>query len=75
MPDINKFKTTANTTIAVQCECPVLNRKYIGCIRELHFFGHSTVASGWLILGTRNSYIQVAALDFLKKSLWGKTGR
>ena len=31
---------TANTTVALQCECPVLNHKYIGHIIELHLIGH-----------------------------------
>ena len=32
----NKKVTTFNTTIAICCECPVGNHKYIGHVTELH---------------------------------------
>ena len=59
--------TTANPTVAVWCECPVLNHKYIvhkyidatynSCILLVTL--RNKVASDWLTLGTRNPYIQV----------------
>ena len=57
----NKRRTTANTTIAVKCECPVLNYKYVSHIVVLHFIGPLTnkVVSDWLVFGTRNLCIQV----------------
>ena len=38
----DKNRTTANTTMAIQCECPVGNHKYLGHIIELHLIGHVT---------------------------------
>ena len=36
----NKKMSTANTAIAMWCECSVLNHKYIGHMIELHLIGH-----------------------------------
>ena len=37
---LSQKMTTANTTVAIQCELPVLNHTHIGHIIELHFIGH-----------------------------------
>ena len=48
----------ANLTVALQCECSVLNHKYIGHLMELCLIGQvaNKDLSDWLILSTRNPY-------------------
>ena len=68
----NKNMTTADTTIAVRYECPILNHTHIGHITELHLISHiAKLGCIWLV----NSWYQKSPYTnigtwFFKKSLW-----